>query len=208
MDRTDLKTRLNVQMSFLNGSGKHTKTGAPLPPPGTDPWMACNAYAYRSSAGILGGLRSVLLTNDKIISKTEEQRLGMLLRVTVGSVLMDKKGDMAKEALRKFVDLEALPRVEKLDRPDIPENPDRSPAKLLQLVECMTSTDPNLGYTSRPLNGIWATAPYLHNGSVPTMYRIVAPAWAAIAKFLCWDTGIRSKGDGLQDRLRRLRQLV
>lgn len=24
-------------------------------------------------------------------------------------------------------------------------------------------------YESRPLNGIWATAPYLHNGSVPTL---------------------------------------
>ena len=25
-----------------------------------------------------------------------------------------------------------------------------------------------LNYKARPLNGIWATAPYLHNGSVPT----------------------------------------
>lgn len=177
VDRADLKTRLTVQMSFLNGSGKHTKTGKPLPPPGTDPWMACNAYAYRSSAGILGGFRSVLLTKDNIISKTEEERLGMLLRVTVGGVLMDKKEDMATEALRKFVGLDALPGVESvpLDRPDIPENPDRSPAKRLQLVECMTSTDPNLGYTSRPLNGIWATAPYLHNGSVPNMYELLLP---------------------------------
>jgi hypothetical protein len=24
-------------------------------------------------------------------------------------------------------------------------------------------------YEARPLNGIWATAPYLHNGSVPTL---------------------------------------
>jgi len=27
----------------------------------------------------------------------------------------------------------------------------------------------NGAYKARPLNGIWATAPYLHNGSVPTL---------------------------------------
>ena len=26
-----------------------------------------------------------------------------------------------------------------------------------------------LAYKARPLNGIWATPPYLHNGSVPTI---------------------------------------
>ena len=28
---------------------------------------------------------------------------------------------------------------------------------------------PALGYVAPPLDGIWATAPYLHNGSVPTL---------------------------------------
>ena len=31
-------------------------------------------------------------------------------------------------------------------------------------------------YKGRPLNGIWATAPYLHNGSVPTLYDLLKPA--------------------------------
>jgi len=31
------------------------------------------------------------------------------------------------------------------------------------------------GYSARPLNGIWAQAPYLHNGSVPTMYHLLVP---------------------------------
>lgn len=31
------------------------------------------------------------------------------------------------------------------------------------------------GYKGRPLNGIWATAPYLHNGSVPNLYEILLP---------------------------------
>lgn len=31
------------------------------------------------------------------------------------------------------------------------------------------------GYKARPLNGIWATAPYLHNGSVPTLFDLLSP---------------------------------
>ena len=32
------------------------------------------------------------------------------------------------------------------------------------------------GYKARPLNGIWATAPYLHNGSVATLWDMLTPA--------------------------------
>ena len=32
-----------------------------------------------------------------------------------------------------------------------------------------------LKYKARPLDGIWATAPYLHNGSVPTLYDLLSP---------------------------------
>jgi hypothetical protein len=30
-------------------------------------------------------------------------------------------------------------------------------------------------YKARPLNGIWATPPYLHNGSVPNLYALLSP---------------------------------
>ena len=32
-----------------------------------------------------------------------------------------------------------------------------------------------LAYKARPLNGIWATAPFLHNGSVPTLWALLSP---------------------------------
>ncbi|MCC6718416.1 MAG: cytochrome c, partial [Acetobacteraceae bacterium] len=32
-----------------------------------------------------------------------------------------------------------------------------------------------LAYKARPLNGIWATGPFLHNGSVPTLYALLSP---------------------------------
>ncbi len=33
-----------------------------------------------------------------------------------------------------------------------------------------------LSYKARPLSGIWATAPFLHNGSVPNLYELLLPA--------------------------------
>ena len=39
-----------------------------------------------------------------------------------------------------------------------------------------TSEAALLAYKARPLNGIWATPPYLHNGSVPNMYELMLPA--------------------------------
>ena len=30
-------------------------------------------------------------------------------------------------------------------------------------------------YKARPLNGIWAVAPYLHNGSIPNLYALLSP---------------------------------
>ena len=35
--------------------------------------------------------------------------------------------------------------------------------------------DSKRGYTADPLVGIWARAPYLHNGSVPTLYHLLVP---------------------------------
>lgn len=47
--------------------------------------------------------------------------------------------------------------------------------------ELFSSDRPNClqagsGYKARPLNGVWATAPFLHNGSVPTVDDLLKPA--------------------------------
>jgi hypothetical protein len=33
-----------------------------------------------------------------------------------------------------------------------------------------------MAYKARPLNGVWASAPFLHNGSVPTLHDLLLPA--------------------------------
>jgi hypothetical protein len=53
--------------------------------------------------------------------------------------------------------------------------PVRSDDKAARYTRCMTETNPVLAYKGRPLTGIWATPPYLHNGSVPTLYDLLLP---------------------------------
>jgi hypothetical protein len=43
------------------------------------------------------------------------------------------------------------------------------------------------GYKARPLNGVWATAPFLHNGSVPTLYDLLGPVGERPKTFLLGD---------------------
>lgn len=40
-------------------------------------------------------------------------------------------------------------------------------------TEPRSSMEPSLGYVAPPLDGIWATAPYLHNGSVPDLASVL-----------------------------------
>jgi Cytochrome c len=54
-----------------------------------------------------------------------------------------------------------------------------------ELVNCDLGNDFQVveEYRARPLNGIWATAPYLHNGSVPDMVELLKPAAQRPATF-------------------------
>ena len=42
--------------------------------------------------------------------------------------------------------------------------------------EIVRNAEDTRGYLAGPLDGIWARAPYLHNGSVPTLYHLLVPA--------------------------------
>ena len=43
--------------------------------------------------------------------------------------------------------------------------------------------DSDAAYESRVLRGIWATAPYLHNGSVPNLWELLKPAGQRVKSF-------------------------
>jgi hypothetical protein len=56
----------------------------------------------------------------------------------------------------------------------------------------------NLGYRARPHDGIWATPPFLHNGSVPNLYQMLVPAASRSTKFYLGSTRFDPKHVGYE----------
>jgi hypothetical protein len=46
-----------------------------------------------------------------------------------------------------------------------------------------TQSAPTNLYKARPLNGVWATGPYLHNGSVPSLAELLKPDSDRVQEF-------------------------
>jgi hypothetical protein len=83
---------------------------------------------------------------------------------------------VVQKVLQKYYDDKQVPDDVRArwERRDLRPNPEfRSP---LRQSDAFPDTRGFKVYRSKTLRGIWATAPYLHNGSVPTIYDLLLPA--------------------------------
>ncbi|HEY0312325.1 MAG TPA: di-heme-cytochrome C peroxidase [Allosphingosinicella sp.] len=146
-------------------------TGSPTSPNrnNTDPWMACNALTYASNAGNLQGVPSSYIKGTPLPAQAQ---LSDMLATTVIGTLIGKWQQLAATAVDIFFGVQPLPRVIKAGDQQTPQM-----KRDARLAQCYNAKSPLFAYKARPLDGVWATAPYLHNGSVPTLYDLLrAPA--------------------------------
>ncbi len=138
-------------------------------PPGTDPGMACNAFTYQTRTGNLNGLPPgyLKLASAGAPPLGESAPVATLLKTTVIGTLVGRKGEVVGAAAKTWLGIPPNPRVSAVA---VPETKDQ------RLARCLRTANPLLGYRARPLTGIWATAPYLHNGSVPTLWDLLQPS--------------------------------
>ncbi|MDQ7016729.1 MAG: di-heme-cytochrome C peroxidase [Gammaproteobacteria bacterium] len=146
---------------------------------GTDPQMASNASTYTGRSGIVGGLTQSTPVG-KLYLQDEAAVASILTLATTGVVSTPDPDLWAPTRFAEWVYTLATAFfsndvVSTIKRGDY--NPDTT-------VEPFASLK---AYKGRPLNGIWATAPYLHNGSVPTLYDLLLPVKALDD----WDEEIR-----------------
>lgn len=141
-------------------------------PNATDPWMACNAISYRSATGNLQGTTKGFVGSDEKFGP--DAPIAEMLETTVKGALIGKKGQIVAQTAKVFFGGGGAPRVVTEEAPDM---------RPLVLDACYRSGSPNMAYKARPLDGIWATAPYLHNGSVPTLMDLLLPAAQRPARF-------------------------
>lgn len=134
---------------------------------GTDPAMAANSVRYEGYSGILRNL---------------------YVGAGVGDILLDQRAPVAALLTKATLSTVATPDPDKLFITRWSEwaydlattffdNEIKSSIKRGNYV-ADTTVNPYASlqaYKGRSLNGIWATAPYLHNGSVPTLYDLLLP---------------------------------
>lgn len=151
------------------------RNGVPNPN-NTDPWMACNALTFTSATGKLEGTRSGYLGGNRL---PEEAPLSTMLAASVTGTIIGDWREVLATAVQIFWGIERLPRVEGAE-----DAVSEAEVRAGRLEACFQANDlprepndpPPFAYKARPLDGIWATAPYLHNGSVPTLYDLLLPA--------------------------------
>lgn len=168
LDRDDLKTPFKIKMSLLRANVPGNI------PPGTDPWMACNAYTYTARTGYMATLPKGFIGKDPPLGP--EAPVANMLSTMVIATLVGDKWEAIKSAGVTFIGVPPAPKV--IQPEAVPVSP-----KDLALQRCFTEASDILGYKARPLTGIWATAPYLHNGSVPTLYDLLLPPAQRPASF-------------------------
>lgn len=128
----------------------------------TDIWMACNAFDYEGPTGLMKGMKDA----DGAEMGSRAPVANMLTVAVKGSLLGDKTS-LVKSAVRNFLGIRKAPDIFETAIDPRQAAEDR----------CLDTKDqPLLAYKARPLDGIWATAPYLHNGSVASLYELLLPA--------------------------------
>jgi hypothetical protein len=133
----------------------------------TDSAMAMNSVRYAGRSGILRNQYVSTGVGD-ILLDTRAPVAALLTKATLGVVATPnpdhwwpRRGyDWAHELLAAFFSNEIKPSIRRGKY-----TPDNTVDPFASIVS----------YKARSLNGIWATAPYLHNGSVPTLYDLLLP---------------------------------
>jgi hypothetical protein len=143
--------RCHVLIDRNNAGGSNT---AYMSDTGTDSLTYDNIHKRTGPSGRLeGGFVNVVnVTTQEKIPATAEG-LTMVTNEVIGTIL-----GVYKEAPK-----------DDLSRVDLRKKHDRE-----HLVDA-TENENQPKYKGRALDGIWATAPYLHNGSVPNLYELLLP---------------------------------
>ena len=152
---------------------------------GTDPWMACNAFTYTAPTGLLEGTPQKYFKWFGDAYGPSAPLAQMLSTVATGSI-MSRLDQIAASALLPLLQ-QATPMLARAETLELGKRAFGVPAsgsdalvsrapidpKQARLQECLGTQNALLAYKGRPLNGIWATAPFLHNGSVANLYDLL-----------------------------------
>ncbi len=154
IDRSDDKRLVTAQFSSIDLIG-------------TDPVMGTNALSRQGKSGYFDGQPVSVLKpkGDKVGAE-----VGAVVALTKAAEGVILEPDHDKLFFHRWFDELYDLTVAFFD------NPVKKTERHLDFEVVNNGLADLAGYKGRPLNGIWATAPYLHNGSVPTIYDLFLPS--------------------------------
>ncbi|MDE2388335.1 MAG: ribonuclease E [Betaproteobacteria bacterium] len=152
IDRTDPDRRVVAKMIAVSSVG-------------TDSKMAQNAIEFTGYSGILRN-QYVGVSTGNILLQQQAPAVALLTAATRNVVTTpDRDKWFARRWLERSFDF-AYTFFDNEVRSSVKTGSYTSDTTVQPFASAMA-------YKARPLNGIWATAPYLHNGSVPTLYDLL-----------------------------------
>ncbi|MCX6857963.1 MAG: di-heme-cytochrome C peroxidase, partial [Verrucomicrobia bacterium] len=133
----------------------------------------------RSNSGKLSGQRRLFTLRDKYakVEPTTTIVTDAVARVLIGMV-EGKRGqsNTINQELIKDEGLKWYGDTDELAPLPVEEEADEDDSVDTEAVSAKGGDSAPLVYRARPLDGIWATGPFLHNGSVPTLFDLMLPA--------------------------------
>lgn len=183
LPRHDLKTKTGPDKQPLERMNSLTPAGGE-PGVGTDPWMACNAAMAEIGTGRLAG-RAIAGKGPTFEARAP---VPVVLTHVVKGVMRTNTPAIAAATVRSALGIHAHPRSYAQPRasagPGGGAGADPFAERRAKCEAAMRAgATGTLAYKARPLTGVWATGPFLHNGSVPTLYDLLLPPDQRPVKF-------------------------
>ena len=139
-------------LSDRNDPKRELKTViTPVDEVGTDPRMADNFLASKSTSGAFEGKKVGVLFGPEL--SADAQTSDLVIHAAVGAALGHPLASV-RDAVGSFHRVLKTP-----------------------------ADQPRRGYKARPLSGIWASAPYLHNGSIPSLVELLKAPGERVTAF-------------------------
>lgn len=169
IDRTDPMRKIQVRMSTLSEIN-------------TDPLMAENAIYTTGKTGKFEGRPRYYFAGN--VLGEEAPAIHIANNIMVGIL----KNNPVQATLAKR-------DAKKIGHPEENHPPKYVDGEIIEHGQ-EVSDHALLAYKARPLNGVWTSAPYLHNGSVPDMYQLLLPAEQRVKQFYLgsWEYDVKQLG--------------
>ncbi len=149
-------------------------TPVPVAAVGTDPSMTVTVACRMAATGALAGTRQPPLIG-RPLSETD-----FAINLVTNIVAGVEEASLASSGVHQRVS--ANSSTSKTQAGSVGSEHRFVPFQVSSTAQGNCTPDREL-YKAGPLGGIWATAPYLHNGSVPNLYQLLLPVAERVTKF-------------------------